>query len=282
MVKEHSFKIDHGTLVDTMVGGQTDVKLVSNAMANATRRKIMATLVEKDRTRVEIEQVAGGSMLDYHLQMLQQAGLIEIKEDSVVLTDFGKNFMETKAEKPAEAKKDLAGTRPLEVAELRQLLPCIADSTKFRIIARFEPPLGGALKLLEPLFPRARYSEKIGALIIQKGNILITIYSTGNVTMTMIRSEEEARETLEVLLKTINLAIVKGVTPVPREKIKVDHAEIYQYLPRTDCQICGEQSCYAFAIKLVGRETALDRCTPLLDAKYATNLEHIRALLEYL
>ena len=39
-----------------MVGGQTDVKLVSNAMANATRRKIMATLVEKDRTREEIEQ----------------------------------------------------------------------------------------------------------------------------------------------------------------------------------------------------------------------------------
>ncbi len=72
------------------------------------------------------------------------------------------------------------------------------------------------------------------------------------------------------------------MTPVPREKIKVDHAEIYQYLPKTDCQICGEQSCYAFAIKLVGRETALDKCTPLLEAKYTTNLEHIRALLEYL
>ncbi len=87
-------------------------------------------------------------------------------------------------------------------------MPCIADSTKFRIIARFEPALGGALKLLEPLFPRARYSEKIGALIIQKGNILITIYSTGNVTMTMIKSEAEARETLEDLKKTINEAIV--------------------------------------------------------------------------
>ena len=40
-----------------MVGGQADVKLVSNAMANATRRKIMAMLVEKERTRVEFEQV---------------------------------------------------------------------------------------------------------------------------------------------------------------------------------------------------------------------------------
>jgi ArsR family metal-binding transcriptional regulator len=58
--------------------------------------------------------------------------------------------------------------------------------------------------------------------------------------------------------------------------------EIYQYLPRTDCQICGEQNCYAFAIKLAGREIELDRCRPLLEAKYATNLEHIRTLLEYL
>jgi len=265
-----------------MVGGQADVKLVSNAMANATRRKIMAMLVEKDRTREEIEQAAGGTMLDYHLQMLQQAGLIEIKDNAVVLTDFGKNFMQTKTEKPAEAKKDLADTKPLEVVDLRQLLPCIADSSKFRIIARFQPPLGGALKLLEPLFPRARYSEKIGALIIQKGNILITIYSTGNVTMTMIKSEAEARETLEDLKKTINEAIVKGVTPAAREKVKVDHAEIYKYLPRTDCKICGDQSCYAFAIKLVGRETTLDKCTPLLEAKYTTNLEHLRALLEYL
>jgi ArsR family metal-binding transcriptional regulator len=265
-----------------MTGSPAEVKLVSNAMANATRRKIMAMLVEKERTRVEVEQAAGATMLDYHLQILQQAGLANMKEDLIVLTDFGKNFMEAKTETPTEVKKDLAGTKPLEVALLRQLLPCIADSTKFRIIARFEPPLGGALKLLEPLFPRARFSERLGALIIQKGNILITIYSTGNVTMTMIQSEKEARETLDDLKKTINEAIVKGVTPVQREKVKVDHAEIYQYLPKTDCQICGEQSCYAFAIKLVGRETTLDKCTPLLEAKYTTNLEHIRTLLEYL
>ena len=103
-------------------------------------------------------------MLDYHLQMLQQAGLIDIKDDALDLTDFGKNFMEAKSEKPVEAKKDLSGTPLVQVTEVRQLLPCIADASKFRIIARLQPQLGGSLKLLEPLFPRARYSEKIGAL----------------------------------------------------------------------------------------------------------------------
>lgn len=255
---------------------------MSNAMANITRRKIMAMLVEKSRTREEIAGSVGPSMLDYHLQMLQQAGLVQAKDDSLYLSDFGKNFMETKSEKPAEIKRDLSGTKPLEVVEIRQLLPCIADSTKFRTIARLEPALAGALRLLEPLFPRARYSDKLGALLIQKGNKLITIYSGGNVTMTMVGGQSDACETLEEIRNTINEAISRGITPVPREKVKVDHAEIYEYLPKTNCQACAEQSCYAFAIKLVGRETALDRCTPLLESRYATNLEHIRSLLEYL
>ena len=266
-----------------MTSPSANVKLVSNAMANATRRKIMAMLVEKERTNVEIEKAVGAAMLDYHLQMLQQAGLAETKEGTFILTDFGKNFMETKsAEKPAESIKDLSGTKPLQIMEIRQLLPCIADESKFRIIARLEPALGGALKLVEPLFPRARYSERIGALIIQSGNILITFYSTGNVTMTMIKSETEAKEMLENLKNTINKAIASGVTPVPREKVKVDHAEIYKYLPKTDCKICGELSCYAFAIRLVGGETALEKCTPLLEPKFAISLETLRALQAYL
>jgi ArsR family metal-binding transcriptional regulator len=265
-----------------MVGGQADVKLVSNAMGNATRRKIMAMLMEGDRAKDEIEKAAGGSMLDYHLQMLQQAGLAKVDGDNVKITDFGRNFMETKAEKPAEAKKDLSGTKPLEVTEIRQLLPCIADASKFRIIARMDPALGGSLKLLEPLFPRARFSERIGALIIQRGNVLITLYSTGNVTMTMIGSEAEAKDVLDGLKSTINQAIASGVTPVPREKVKVDHAEVYKYLPRTDCKVCGEQSCYSFAIRLVGGETALEKCTPLLEPEFATRLETLRALREYL
>jgi ArsR family metal-binding transcriptional regulator len=266
-----------------MGGGPAEVKLVSNAMANATRRKIMAMLVDGDRKREEIEKAVGASMLDYHLQMLQQAGLVEGKDGLFSLTEFGKNFMESKAEKPAEAKKSLEGTKPVEIVEVRQLLPCIADKTKFRIIARVEPPLGGALKLLEPVFPRARYSDKIGALIVQKGNMLITVYSSGNVTMTMIGSEAEARQILDDVRRTINEAIAKGVTPVPREKIKVDHMEIYSYLPQTNCRECGEQSCYSFAIKLVGKESSLDKCPPLAkEAKYATSLEHLRALMEYL
>ena len=97
-----------------MGGGPAEVKLVSNAMANATRRKIMAMLVEKDRTHEEIEKAVGGSMLDYHLQMLQQTGLAEAKGGTLCLTELAE-LPGSKAEKPAEIRKDLAGTKPLEI-----------------------------------------------------------------------------------------------------------------------------------------------------------------------
>ncbi|WP_135389037.1 helix-turn-helix domain-containing protein [Methanolobus halotolerans] len=184
-----------------MPGSPEEIKLVSNAMSNAIRRKIMSLLKEESRTREEICKVIGQTMLDYHLQILQQAELIVNNNELLDLTDFGKNLLESKEEKSVDSKNDLSGTKPVDIVEIRQLLPCIADKSKYRVIARLEPPLGGALKLLEPLFPRARYSEKLGVLIIQKGNIMTTAYSTGNVTMTMISSANEAEQILDDIKK---------------------------------------------------------------------------------
>jgi ArsR family metal-binding transcriptional regulator len=144
------------------------------------------------------------------------------------------------------------------------------------------PPLGGVLKVLEPIFSRGRYSDGIGALIIQQNEVITTIYGTGKVTMTMIKSEEEARDRLENLKSTLNEAIAKGVAPAPREKIRVEPMEIYKYLPQTNCGKCSEQSCYTFAIKLMGGEVTLDKCTPLKEPGYSTNFEHLQVLSAYI
>jgi ArsR family metal-binding transcriptional regulator len=101
--------------------------------------------------------------------------------------------------------------------------------------------------------------------------------------MTMIRDEAEARKVLEDLRSTINEAIAKGVAPALREKVRVEQPmEIYKYLPQTNCGECGEQSCYSFAIKLMGGEVSLDLCTPLKDERYRQNLEHLLVLAEYI
>jgi ArsR family metal-binding transcriptional regulator len=265
-----------------MPGNPNEIKLVNNAMSNATRRKIMNFLSTGDKSTDEIGGEVGKTMLDFHLKLLQQASLIEIEEGTVKLSEYGKNFLKEKEEKGADKTADLSQAKPIEITEVRQLLPCIADSSKFRVIANIAPPLGGTLKVLEPLFSRGKYSDKIGALIIQKGEVITTIYGSGKVTMTMIRSEGEARDSLQNLKNTINEAIVKGVVPAPREKVRVEPMEIYKYLPQTNCGKCGEQSCYTFAIKLMGGEVTLDKCTPIKEPEYATNFEQLQVLCAYI
>ena len=92
-----------------MPGKPEEIKMVSNAMANVPRRKMMAFLAGGERTSEEIGEAVGKSMLDYHLKILEQAGLIEIGAGKVRLSEFGKNFMETKVEKPKDAVTDLSG-----------------------------------------------------------------------------------------------------------------------------------------------------------------------------
>lgn len=265
-----------------MPGNPNEIKLVNNAMSNAIRRKIMNFLVDGERSTEEIGETVGKTMLDFHLKLLQQASLIEMEKGTVKLSEYGRNFLKDKEEKSVDKTADISQAKPVEIVEVKQLLPCIADSSRFRVIADMVPPLSGTLKILEPLFPRSRYSANIGALIIQKGEIITTIYSTGKVTMTMIKNKVEAREALDNLKSTINEAIAKGVAPAPREKIRVEPMQFYKYLPKTDCGKCGEQSCYTFAIKLMSGVTSLDKCTPLKEPEYATNQEHLQVLSTYI
>ncbi len=265
-----------------MPEGTSETKLVNFAMANKARRKIINFLANGDRNIEEIEEIAGKKTLEFHLKILQDAGLIELEGRDVKLSEYGKNFLKGKKESGTEEIKDLSQAKPVEIAEIRQLLPCIADSSKFRVIANMAPPLGGILKILEPIFPRGNYLDRKDSLIVKSGEIITTIYGSGKVSMRMVKNEDEAREELESLKNTINEAILKGVVPAPREKIRVELMEIYKYLPQTNCGKCGEQGCYSFAIKLMAGQVTLEKCTPLKEPEYAYNEEHLQFLAVYI
>jgi 4Fe-4S ferredoxin len=57
--------------------------------------------------------------------------------------------------------------------------------------------------------------------------------------------------------------------------------EIFKLLPKTNCKICGEQTCMSFAFKVITRERKLEDCKPLFDEeKYKKQLEELINLLE--
>lgn len=258
----------------------SETKMVNFAVANSTRRKIINFLGNGDRNTREIGEIVGKSSLDFHLKILEDAGLIELEEETVKLSEYGRNFLKGKKETNPEEITDFSQAKPIEFASIRQVLPCIADASRLRISANITPPLGGVLKLIEPLFQRSSYSDRKDSLIIQKGDIITTIYGSGKVSIRMVKNEKEAKEELERLKSIINEAIAKGEAPAPREKVKVDLMEIFKHLPQTNCGKCGEQGCYSFAIKLMARQASLERCTLLKEPKYAINQEYLEVLAD--
>ncbi len=71
-----------------------EMALVHHALENPIRRNMIILMSEGKLNIPEIAQAVGPSMLDYHLNRLELAGLIELKEGAIVLTESGKAYGE--------------------------------------------------------------------------------------------------------------------------------------------------------------------------------------------
>jgi len=54
---------------------------------------------------------------------------------------------------------------------------------------------------------------------------------------------------------------------------------VYKLLPRTNCNACGEATCFVFANKLVAGHVTLDACTALQEPQHAAQLSQLADML---
>jgi DNA-binding transcriptional ArsR family regulator len=66
-----------------------EMALVHHALENPIRRKMIILMIEGCLTVSDIAQAVGPNMLDYHLHRLELAGLIEVKDGRIMLTESG-------------------------------------------------------------------------------------------------------------------------------------------------------------------------------------------------
>lgn len=78
----------------------------------------------------------------------------------------------------------------------------------------------------------------------------------------IVEDREEALEVLKEVVNFINQTwkikdqIVPNIKPVKKPPV----LELYKYLPKTNCKLCGEETCLAFATKLVLAEREVEAC----------------------
>lgn len=98
-----------------------------------------------------------------------------------------------------------------------------------------------------------------------------------------LETREQAREIIESLVKLVNDTWDRRdeIEPDSTTRENLQPLELYRLLPRTNCKICGESSCFTFALKLAAGQIDLQKCSPVCEeAEYKEQLAQLESLLK--
>jgi ArsR family metal-binding transcriptional regulator len=154
--------------------------------------------------------------------------------------------------------------------------PCMADETKVRLVAHLSGDLTDVLPYLNAEMRQACYNGDGPSLTFMEGYRLVTL-SAQRIAMGKADEILDAWRLLEEIRVRVNETWARraSITPSYEMRSKPPVLEIYKRLPRTNCKLCGEPTCMAFAAKLRLGEGKLSQCTPVFDGKHM----HLRAAL---
>jgi ArsR family metal-binding transcriptional regulator len=159
-------------------------------------------------------------------------------------------------------------------------LPCLADPMKIRVIAEVSEEIQEVFPYLNAVLKGCIYNHPANTLTIRKDQKLITLHAL-HITLAKIEDENEAEELLKWLRDLVNETYGKRdqIEPNYSMAAELKALDIFRLLPGTNCKKCGEPTCLAFAVKLVGRDIEITKCDPLFSEKYQ---ERQKVLIELL
>ena len=153
--------------------------------------------------------------------------------------------------------------------KITRILPCLADPEKIRVIAEVSDEIHEVFPYLNAVLKGCIYNHPALTLTIKKDGRLFTLHFR-HITLAKIEDEKEAEEVLKWLQDLINETYEKRdqIEPNYSKGAELRALDIFKLLPGTSCKKCGELTCLAFAVKLVGHEIEVMKCTPLLSQTY--------------
>lgn len=154
--------------------------------------------------------------------------------------------------------------------KITRTLPCLADPEKIRVIAEVSDEIHEVFPYLNATLKGCIYNHPALTLTLKRGQKLITLHAR-HITLAKVEDENEAEEELTWLRNLINETYKKRdqIKPNFSKGAELKALDIYKLLPGTSCKKCGELTCLAFAVKLVGQEIDITKCIPLFSEAYS-------------
>ena len=153
--------------------------------------------------------------------------------------------------------------------QITRILPCLADPEKIRVVAELSDEIHEVFPFLNATLKGCIYNHPALTLTIKKDGKLITLHFR-HIALAKIEDEKEAEEILKWLRDLINKTYENRAKIEPNYSKEADlkALDIFKLLPGTNCKKCGELTCLAFAVKLVGQEIGITNCVPLFLGEF--------------
>ncbi|MFN2243328.1 MAG: (Fe-S)-binding protein [Anaerolineae bacterium] len=158
---------------------------------------------------------------------------------------------------------------------------CEPGAEYWNATARFEDDISEVFPYLNTIWKNAIYSPGANQITFQPENRAVAL-KRHEITISNLPDRDTATIEMEKVVADVNRIWMdrENLTPMHTARKRLVAMEIYQLLPQTNCKMCGQPSCFAFASKITVGEAKAEACTPLFDeAQYD---EKRQALLDML
>jgi ArsR family metal-binding transcriptional regulator len=143
---------------------------------------------------------------------------------------------------------------------------CEPGAEYWNATARFHEEISDVFPYLNALWKDAIYSPGAKQITFRFGDHSVALKQM-EITISNLPDRDSATIELEKIIAEINRIWMdrENLTPMYESRKRLVAMEVYKLLPQTNCKLCGQASCFAFASKLTVGEASVEACTPLFD-----------------
>jgi ArsR family metal-binding transcriptional regulator len=158
--------------------------------------------------------------------------------------------------------------------------PCDPGAVRYGAVAHLHTDVSEALPYLNATLRGAVYNQAAPALSWRKAGHYV-VFHADRIAVSNVEDRDSAIHEMETLVKLLNHTWDKRdqITPDTTAHERPTAMSLYKLLPNTNCKLCGDATCWNFALKLAAAQVKLDACPPLQEPAYAAQLAALQALV---
>jgi ArsR family metal-binding transcriptional regulator len=144
-----------------------------------------------------------------------------------------------------------------------------AEHIDFEAVAHLSVDISPALLYLNAVLSNGIYVPNTPVLSWRHDGHNIGFWPD-RIAVDNLESRSDVEQTVQRLVELVNQVWDRreGLEPDHTTHKRLQPLELFQLLPQTNCKICGEETCFNFALKLVAAQAKLEDCTPLFEPTY--------------